>query len=289
MNLYGDLEVTIDRLLKPQTLDFSDVNRQTLNQMNIVPQCFLKLKSGIEERIEKSKLSDRDEFWSSTQMYLHLTLLERVVSRECNNALTDFMLTTSHPQNEATSRAWIDTFLFRASTMVAPGKRMIFNMDQSIPSTTVDPSSLITISGHTDYMAVIAEDRVATAYLENPFIDLAKLLRSGFVVTKAQTTPLSEYLPRVVFQLYASAKQLETYTIRGALTNGREWQFIILSINKGGNGASYKFSPIIDYSVLLPMDGGDPKPLQSRPDVIAGILSDWVRWLMYHCQSRLVW
>ncbi|KAF9072052.1 hypothetical protein BDP27DRAFT_1418413 [Rhodocollybia butyracea] len=61
------------------------------------------------------------------------------------------------------------------------------------------------------------------------------------------------------------------------MTNGHEWQFIILSINKDGNGASYKFSTIIEYSILHPLDGGDPKPLQSGPDVIAGVLLDWVQ------------
>ena len=60
--------------------------------------------------------------------------------------------------------------------------------------------------------------------------------------------------------------------VRGALTNGHEWIFIILYFGAGGKGASYKYSGTIRYCVM-----GDGKPEEPYPDIIAGILSYWVR------------
>ncbi|KAF9074022.1 hypothetical protein BDP27DRAFT_1444611 [Rhodocollybia butyracea] len=252
---------TIARLSEPQRLiDLSDVNKETLEKLNIVLKGSLKLKSAIEERIEKSKSSGKDEFWSSTQMYLHLALLERLLSRE----------------NQPTQ--WIDTFLFRASAMVVPGKCMIINMNEGVPATIVNPSSLITISGYRDYTVVISSDRFKSLYRSNPQVVFPESLKTSFFVTEAKTrlSALFEYLPRALCQLYVSAKQLKKETIRGVVTNGYKWQFIILSIHKNGDGASYKFSIPIKYYV--PQDPNpNPIPKQPWPDVIAGVLSDWVQ------------
>ena len=64
-------------------------------------------------------------------------------------------------QNEAGARVWIDAFLFRASAMVPPGYRMVFNTEQNIPAPAIQPSSLATISGFADYTIVVAKDEVA--------------------------------------------------------------------------------------------------------------------------------
>ena len=59
--------------------------------------------------------------------------------------------------------------------------------------------------------------------------------------------------------------------IRGALTNGHEWVFIILYFDAHGKGASYKHSDIVRYRVTV-----DGKPEEPYPDAIAGVLSYWV-------------
>lgn len=61
-------------------------------------------------------------------------------------------------KNEATARAWIDAFFFRASAMMAPDARMIVDMEHAIPATTVSPSSLATLSG---YVAMVTTSRNA--------------------------------------------------------------------------------------------------------------------------------
>jgi hypothetical protein len=64
-------------------------------------------------------------------------------------------------QTEASSRPWIDAFFFRASAMLSPDKRMVLNMEHVVPSATISPSSLSTLSGFVDYTAIVASQRVA--------------------------------------------------------------------------------------------------------------------------------
>jgi hypothetical protein len=75
-------------------------------------------------------------------------------------------------QTEASARAWIDAFFFRASAMLPPNKRMVLNMEHIVPATAISPSSLSTLSGFVDYTAVVASQRAAgkstSTYLNLP-------------------------------------------------------------------------------------------------------------------------
>jgi hypothetical protein len=64
-------------------------------------------------------------------------------------------------QTEASARAWIDAFFFRASAMLPENQRMVLSMEHVVPATTVSPSSLSTLSGFVDYTAVVASQRAA--------------------------------------------------------------------------------------------------------------------------------
>jgi len=56
--------------------------------------------------------------------------------------------------------------------------------------------------------------------------------------------------------------------LRGALTNGQNWIFLLVQLNDDYDGASYKQSS----KVKLTNYGG----LGWKPDLIAGILAYWV-------------
>ncbi|GLB43771.1 hypothetical protein LshimejAT787_1402830 [Lyophyllum shimeji] len=193
------------RLAGPQSLTFSGVNEETLTKMNIVQKCGLRLKCGNEERVETSKQLGKAEFWSSTHMYHHLAVLENLVANE----------------NEATSRVWIDTFLFRASAMMPQGQRMVLNMEHDIPPTSINPSTMSTIAGISDYTAVVTGESDADVYRNNPRIASARSIGRGFFVTEAKSGPISQHIPQAVCQLYACGKQLGKNTIRGASRDGR--------------------------------------------------------------------
>lgn len=69
--------------------------------------------------------------------------------------------------------------------------------------------------------------------------------------------------------------------MRGAISNGREWAFMLLRLNEIGKGGIYEVSP----PVVVAFERNYPNHVMNRgPDVIAGILAHWVR----HRRSRSV-
>lgn len=66
-----------------------------------------------------------------------------------------------YSQAAASARSWIDAFFFRASALVSEGKRMVMNMEHTIPSTRVFPTAMTTLAGQIDYSAIVAKTEVA--------------------------------------------------------------------------------------------------------------------------------
>jgi len=113
---------------------------------------FISLKPESEERAVKTVSLGQSELWSSTNLYRQLELLETLVPRT----------------NEASARAWIDAFFFRASAMLSPDQHMVLNMEHLVPPTAISPSSLLTLSGIVDYTAIIVRQEVAASLLGSP-------------------------------------------------------------------------------------------------------------------------
>ena len=68
---------------------------------------------------------------------------------------------------------------------------------------------------------------------------------------------------------------LRKKVLRGALTNGRDWIFLLVKLNDDYDGASYKQSSIVQLSTTRSLDGQVVIP-DLYPDLIAGILVCWV-------------
>src|SRR6266550_9061513 len=64
--------------------------------------------------------------------------------------------------------------------------------------------------------------------------------------------------------------------VRGALTNGREWIFLLVKLNDDRNGASFMQSDIIHLNTQQEKLSGPQVMIRPFPDLIAGILSHWV-------------
>ena len=61
--------------------------------------------------------------------------------------------------------------------------------------------------------------------------------------------------------------------VRGAISNGYQWAFIILQLNENGKGGKYMITPEIEISFKNKF----PNHVTNRePDIIAGILAHWV-------------
>ena len=63
--------------------------------------------------------------------------------------------------------------------------------------------------------------------------------------------------------------------IRGTLTNGYEWLFLVLNVDSNGKGASYRISDR-PYSAAPQETGVNMVIPDMPPDMIAGILASWV-------------
>jgi hypothetical protein len=73
--------------------------------------------------------------------------------------------------------------------------------------------------------------------------------------------------------------------LRGALTNGRVWIFLLVKLNDNYDGTSYKQSSVFE----LPTLGSLTRQLKvtREPDLIAGILAYWVS-LIPICKIELL-
>lgn len=72
---------------------------------------------------------------------------------------------------------------------------------------------------------------------------------------------------------------LRKKVLRGALTNGRDWIFLLIKLNDDYDGASYKQSSVIQLRTAESLSG-QLAITEPWPDLIAAILSHWVSWIL---------
>ena len=68
---------------------------------------------------------------------------------------------------------------------------------------------------------------------------------------------------------------LRKKVLRGAVTNGHQWIFILIKINDNYEGASFMDSQIIEIAASLSPDGQGTVD-QSLADLLSAILLHWV-------------
>ncbi|KAK7694107.1 hypothetical protein QCA50_003683 [Cerrena zonata] len=107
----------------------------------------------------------------------------------------------------------------------------------------------------------------------------------GLCVIEAKTTSilLRHHIGRAVAEMHACGLHLGYTTIRGALTNGKSWIFLILTLDeKGGGGvwsASRHFDVHHDHHPTTNME----KVNEDSVNIIVGILAYWAE----HCVESL--
>ncbi|KAF9642126.1 hypothetical protein BDM02DRAFT_3124827 [Thelephora ganbajun] len=256
-----------ERESPPKSLSFSKINFDDLEEkLNIFPGGTLIIRSDHADRVPGSVAQGGDAYMSSEGMYRHLNLLENLVPRTVG-------------LNEAGTRLWIDTMFFCVSAMLSDEKRMVLNLGQRVPPVSVPmpgQARSLEIAGRIDYTALTMNFHEHHSFITNSLFQFIKRQDpSGLFVTEAkqEEVPLAQQVARAVAEMYAPAKYLKKNVIRGALTNGRDWIFLILYLNEDGGGGTYLQSRPIElqvsssypYSVLPP-----------EPDIIAGILAYWM-------------
>ncbi|KAG1800027.1 hypothetical protein EV424DRAFT_1438853 [Suillus variegatus] len=247
----------------PKSLTFSDMTMEDLTKLKITCTGFIRLKPDLAERITATLTATtalgHDEFWSSVYLSRHLHFLGGHISRTGANA-----------------RVWIEPFLFHASAMLPSNMRMVLSMKQDVPAMIVSLSSLSTLSGIVDYTATVASQRDANFYVKPMGLYEMKMnMPRSFFVMDAKLCNPSDDVPQAVCKMFAYGKFFEQKVIRGALVNGSDWIFILMTLNDNYDGASYK------QSVALSMDPYHTPNHQLVnpelwPDLIAAILAHWI-------------
>ena len=109
---------------------------------------------------------------------------------------------------------------------------------------------------------------------------------------KARDMSLQDHVPQAVCEMYACAKTLRSVSwsarlnpsrlshkilrkafIRGALTDGKDWIFIIVKMNPDGDGGAYARSK--ELSLITPVFPDGKEISRTMCSVIVGIIAHW--------------
>ncbi|KAF8809241.1 hypothetical protein BYT27DRAFT_7187940 [Phlegmacium glaucopus] len=245
---------------------FSSIQWGVISGIQVSQGPLLYLKSDLQQRVADTRLTGANHFMSSPNLHRFLNMLLRLVARP----------------SKASARTWVDAFLYRASAMLPDDKTMTLNVEYSVSPVTVPTASGVDIVlvGYMDYTVVVADPTMSDYFLNNARVrDLVRYIDSvlRFFVVKAKSgdVKLLDCLPQVFAQLYASARKLRKTHMRGALTNGYEWLFVVLTVNSDG-GASYAVSTR-SHSVAPQDVSGKMVLNEDQVDMIAGILASWIQ------------
>ncbi|KAJ3498006.1 hypothetical protein NLJ89_g10275 [Agrocybe chaxingu] len=133
---------------------------------------------------------------------------------------------------------WNNAFFFRADAMTPSGSNMVLSVEQAVLSGTLSAQSL---SGYIGLTAIATSSIKAQRLLRQPFLRELKEDDSVLFVSEA-TGPdqrLENHVAQAVGEMHRCARTAGKTTIRGVLTSGRGWIFLILKLNADGNGGSY--------------------------------------------------
>ncbi|KAM6496492.1 hypothetical protein JOM56_006965 [Amanita muscaria] len=260
------------RTNSPLSLSFSAADDTALERFNIVRKGLLYLhpEDTLRDAIITSRIVGSDKLWSNDNMYKHLAFLA--------SSFTD--------KNETSSRMVIDTFFFRSTAMVPPPQKVIVMLENQISTVYPRLSKMDTISGIVDYTAVVANSTIAENYIRiPPTLNQrygGEMIAFFAAEAKASTiaVPLEGHLPQVLLELVACAKHLGKSHIRGALTTGIKWHFIVVDLDADGDGAEYWVSELIEWKTKRSSTSRERlvegTSDEFDPALIAGILSSWI-------------
>ncbi|KAM6502983.1 hypothetical protein JOM56_002960 [Amanita muscaria] len=161
--------------------------------------------------------------------------------------------------------------------MVPPGKKMVLSIEQEVVA-EVKPKSL-TLGGYVDYTAIMAPPDDAAQIMGHPTFQNLKQNseHATLFVSEAKLTSseLDKHIPQAICEMYACAKGLGKPTIRGALTDGQIWIFLLLKINPDGNGAIYAESEQLRLLATAPFPSSELEVSRNMCTAISGIMAYW--------------
>ncbi|KAF9047814.1 hypothetical protein BJ165DRAFT_1468268 [Panaeolus papilionaceus] len=177
--------------------------------------------------------------------------------------------------NEAVVRIWIDTYFRHISTLVPPDHTMVLRPEQFVPPVPLSDTSTHSLHGRVDWAVIITSKKDAYKFRKKK-LALTECRHSYLFVSEAKGPKkhLEKHIPQVIAEMYACARQSRKQTIRGAITNGIAWCFLILTLNsvegdQGAKGGMFWQSKIL---VL----GNIEALVQSKVSMVYSVLSHWL-------------
>ncbi|KAF6753498.1 hypothetical protein DFP72DRAFT_407704 [Ephemerocybe angulata] len=174
--------------------------------------------------------------------------------------------------NEASLRLLVNVFLCHVIS-ASPNDGAILSIEQGVSEIPVAPDKPEKLCGKIDFVLLEMAEPAAKQYLKRPNLTAVEGgVSSLFVVEAKGPGPLDHHIPQVLGELYGSARTAQKDVIRGALTNGLSWIFVILVL-KPGQGATYRHSPLLKIT-----EGPTAEEEVVRPDkvhLVASILRHW--------------
>lgn len=151
---------------------------------------------------------------------------------------------------------------------------MAFSVEQSIPATTGKPFSF---GGYIDSTAIGVNTSGAEKYLARPRLGVQQDFDHTLLISEAKTGNISleNHVPQAVCEMYAYAKQHGKNIIRGAVTDGHNWIFLVLKMHSDGDGAIYAQS-LQRTRLMTVVPPGDEEISRIMCGVIAGIIGYWI-------------
>jgi len=112
---------------------------------------------------------------------------------------------------------------------------------------------------------------------------LGPVVPEQLFVAESKYYDLWERFPHTITDMYSLVTEHRHVTssqassrakiVRGAISNGYKWVFVILQLDENGKGGGYKISP----EIAIDFERNFPNHVSGRgPDIIAGILAHWV-------------
>ncbi|EIW52238.1 uncharacterized protein TRAVEDRAFT_75294 [Trametes versicolor FP-101664 SS1] len=211
---------------------------------------------------------------------------EHLMSAQNLHTKLDFLL--QHTMHHASARLWIESFLFRITAMIQTDKQLVIGLEVfAAPEVITTTPPTIAIGAHVNYVLFFVDKRAAPRMLDA--VNLESALRNkaqavpGLFVAEAKgdSHMLGTHVPQAVVEMQACARRLKSTYIRGALTNGTSWIFLLLELDTSFLGGRYWESARQD--VVIQSSGDRRWVDEESVDRMAALLAHWAK----HCAEDL--
>ncbi|KAH6902484.1 hypothetical protein BKA70DRAFT_1112960 [Coprinopsis sp. MPI-PUGE-AT-0042] len=229
---------------------FGQMARDLLEEMNIKHRGVLKLKDEAVDRGVKTDTLGNDTLWSATSVLAHLRFLEDLFPR----------------RNEVLTRLKINASLYRVATMIPEDLKMALALNG------VTLVSTRWTRAHSQWpapMSVLLSQFSAAAFADWPVVQPNHTV---FFVTDANDAHrgIKKYVPQALTEMFGFARRSGKQIVRGVVTDGGQWLFLVLTVQDDGTGTYLRSNEISNCELRT------TRPGQEGVSLICAILAHWI-------------